>query len=257
MSRDSDTSAYLASLGPKEHFKAQDCRAFRRRSVSEDRHERELESSRRRDSASRNISAIEEFRREKQKIEDDFKKIRSLPPAPPRRDEKQIVFRQESGSRGQPIMKREETTYASPRLSRRFVTETMHTEKPPISVSFRTRKTSVGQSDMPELPLSFRTRRSSFGNPESLQIPSSTYENKYEKYSSQSSIHGSKSGDETPRFRSAQNFRQVKKQLENEAISDQIKATFETMKGTIKQDPFDNRSGIRQRARNHSFSYGV
>lgn len=246
VSRDSDTSEYLASLGPKETFKAADCRAFRRRSVAGDCHEA-VESSRRRDS-----SAIEEFRREKQRIENDFKKICSLPPAPPRRDEKKIVFKQESGSRGQPIMKREETTYASPRLSRKYVTETMHTEKPPIS--FRTRNTSVGQSDMPEMPVSFRTRRSSFGNPESLQIPSSKYENKFEKYSSQTKIYASNSGDDTPRFRSAQNFRQAKKQIETEEISDQIKKTFETMKGS---HPFDSRSSIRQSARNHSFCYGV
>jgi len=268
VSRDSDTSQYLASLGPKEQFKAEDCRSFRRRSVSED--SKPIESSRRRDS-----SAIDEFRRAKALIDDDFKKITSLPPTV-RRDEKKVVFKQEHGSKGQPIMKREETTYASPTISRKYITETKVTEKPPVSyrihkssigqsdstempLSFRTRKSSIGQFDSTEMPLSFRTRRSSFGHPESIQIPSSKFENVH-KYSSQQNIYSSKSGDDTPRFRSAQNFRQAKKQIETEEISDQIKKTFETMKGSIKRDPFEydnSLASIRQKARAHHFTYGV
>jgi len=219
---------------------------------------------------------LDELRKVKENLEKDLKKITALPPVP-KREEKKIVFKQETGPTGSAVIKREETITSSPRISRRFSTsqhKSSTESKPPLSL--RTRKTSFNEPETVEIPSYFRARRASFGQSDSVQIPSSKFENVV-KYSSQTNV-GSAAGDETPRFRSAAQFREARKILDSEEIADKIKKTFENQKSRYVEDasadiasmsrvlrgtrldPFEDdgpRGRARQRARLHHFSYGV
>lgn len=273
VSRDTDTSGYLASLGPKDQFNIQDRRAFRRQSLCEDSDGFVKVPGR--DTSRTRSSALDELRKVKENLEKDLKKITSLPPVP-RREEKKVIFKQETGPSGSAVIKREETITSSPRISRRFSTSTQKTAdtKPPFSM--RARKTSFSEPETVEVPSYFRARRASFGQSDSIQIPSSKFEN-VAKYSSQANV-GSAAGDETPRFRSAAQFREARKILDSEEIADKIKKTFENQKSRYVEDasadiasmsrvlrgtrldPFEEdgpRGRARQRARLHHFSYGV
>jgi len=274
VSRDSDTSGYLASLGPKDKFNIQDRRSFRRQSLCEDSTDSNKFPTR--DTSRTRSSALDELRKVKENLEKDLKKFPSLPPTVPRRDEKKVVFKQETGPRGSTIIKREETVTSSPRISRRFSTTQRDTDggKPPVSL--RVRKTSYNEPETFETPSYFRSRRASFGQSEGIQIPGSKFEN-FVKYSSQTNA-GSAAGDETPRFRSAAHFREARKVIDSEEIADKIKKTFENQKSRYLEDataditsmtrslrgsrldPFEDdgpRGRARQRARLNHFSYGV
>jgi len=275
VSRDTDTSGYLASLGPKDQFNIQDRRAFRRQSLCEDSDGSVKVTGR--DTSRTRSSALDELRKVKENLEKDLKKITLLPPVP-RREEKKVIFKQETGPSGSAIVKREETITSSPRISRRFSTtsqqNTTDMQKPPLSM--RTRKTSFSEPETVEIPSYFRARRASFGQSDNIQIPSSKFENVV-KYSSQTNV-GSAAGDETPRFRSAAQFREARKILDSEQIADKIKKTFENQKSRYVEDasadiasmsrvlrgtrldPFEDvgpRGRARQQARLHHFSYGV
>jgi len=274
VSRDTDTSGYLASLGPKDKFNLQDRRAFRRQSLCEDSDGSVRMSPRNTESPRTRSSALDEFKRIKNDLQKDLNKLTSLPPVP-RRDEKKVVFKHETTPRGNTIVKREETILSSPRISRRFTPGQYEMDaKPPTG--FRSRKNSISDSsDHIEPPSVFRSRRSSFAQSD-IQIPGSKFEN-FVKYSSQTNVGSSTGGDETPRFRSAHHFREARKQIDSEEIADKIKKTFENQKSRYcenasaditsmsralrgsRLDPFeDERVGrARQRARLNHFSYGV
>jgi len=273
VSRDSDTSGYLASLGPKDKFNVEDRRAFRRQSLCEDSSGSDKNPNR--DSSRTRSSALDELRKIKENLQNDLKKITSLPPVPRRADEKKIVFKHETGPRGDTIIKREETISSSPRVYRRFSTSQDETDGQ-HQMSFRKRKTSFSEPETVETPSYFRARRASFGQSDNLQIPSSKFEN-FVKYSSQTNV-GSSAGDETPRYRSVAHFREARKVLDSEEIADKIKKTFENQKGRYVEeasadiasmsralrgsrlDPYEDvgpRGRARQRARLHHFSYGV
>jgi len=194
---DSDTSQYLASLGPKEPFKIDDCQQFRRASVSNGSSPLMPRSSRRR-TPSTEESLEDAIDRRKKRLDDEYKKLTSSLPPPIPRQEKTVTFKHVDGPRG-PMVRREELT-----TSTRSVSSDAPAYKPPIS-SIRSRRISVGSTD-------------------TFVVPGS----QLAKYSSQHNI--TKEKEPVP-FCSSQQFRDVRRKIDSDLLTDQIKKTLNGFKG--------------------------
>jgi len=200
---DSETSKYLSSLAPKEPFRKQDADLFRKSSFPDaQRTSRSIlkkEPSLEDKIDSEISSALKRF-------DDKVGRKTSLPPLSPRTEQRSVVFKHETGGKGQPVVKKEETTISS--LSSSLTSGSSAASKPPVSL---------------------RYRRASFGSTGSSQIPSSMFENT-QKWSSQHNIYQETNRDDPPRFRSAQHFREARRKADEELLSDKIKKTFDVMK---------------------------
>lgn len=206
------------------------------------------------------------------KISDDLNKAPSY--EVPRRGHQttEVKFKHEIGPRGEPIIKREETSFSSPA---------------PTSSYRRTSVTDTSNYDS-KPPLNMRTRRSSFGTGDDFATTSRSSV-RSRKYSEESSGFGlpprsirystsTRDDDGNPRFTSAQNFREARKNKDSEELTENIQKMVNKMKShhlddassdirslsrTIRAtslDPFEDdgpRSRSRQRARLNKFTYGV
>lgn len=208
------------------------------------------------------------------KISDDFNKT---PSYQPRKDfqKTEISFKQTFGPRGQPIIKREEVTYAPPEH-----------EIPTTSY----RRSSITDTSKYEFkpPLSLRTRRSSIGSGEEVSTTtrSSIRARKYTEDTScglppRPARYGGVSyndDDASSKFVSASQFRDARKLKESEELTENIQKMVNKMKShhlddasadirsvsralrATSLDPFEDdspRSRSRQRARLNKFAYGV
>lgn len=215
-----------------------------------------------------------DFRSRVQKISDDFFKpttstssfsSRSFESSKPK-ETTEIKFKHELGPRGQPIVRREETTYTSPGSGRgQYQTSTV------------TERSSTYES---KPPMSMRTRRSSIGSGEEFTSRSSLRTRKYSEQSGSGlpprPLRNSR--DEEQNFVSAQKMRDARKAQESDELTENIQKMVNKMKDhylddatadirsvsrTIRAtslDPYEDdgpRSRSKQRARLNKFTYGV
>lgn len=204
------------------------------------------------------------------KISDDLNKAPSYDLPRKSYQSSEVKYRHEIGPRGQPIIKREETTYSVPSTSyrRTSVTESSNYDSKP--------------------PPSMRTRRSSIGTGEdySTTSRSSVRSRKYSEEASSSGLPprsirfstSTRDDDGNARFTSAHQFREARKTKDSEELTEHIQKMVNKMKShhlddassdirslsrTIRStslDPFEDdgpRSRSRQRARLNKFTYGV
>lgn len=191
----------------------------------------------------------------------------------PRKDyqTKEVSWKKETNSRGQPVIKKEELTYTLPETGRNFrrssITESSSYDSKPQVSSFSTRRSSIGSG----LNDDFSTSRSSV---------------RTRKYSEESSSSGfglpprptRHISVEEPKFSSAQSIRDARKLKNSDELTDNIQkmvtkmrnhhlddaeADIRSISRTVRAaslDPFEDdspRSRSRQRARLNQFTYGI
>jgi len=214
---------------------------------------------------------IPDLRDKMKKLTDEFKNAPCWEPRRSDLQKRETTWSTSIGSKGQPIIKREELTYTLPTTGNTF------------------RKSSITESSNYESkpPLSMRTRRSSIGSGEEFSSSRSSFRSR--KYSEESSSSGlpprptrysttTNDDDATVRFHTAQKMRDARKAKDSEELTDHIHKMVNKMKShhldnadadirsisrTLRStslDPFEDdgpRSRSRQRARLHNFTYGI
>jgi len=197
---ESETSRYLASLRPKEPFKRDDCQLFRQTSLSTGNLAAPKSALKKTPSGNSLESASE---RQIRRFKEEFDSYRS---PRGRVEEKKVSFKHETGPSGREVVKREETTVSSGG----YYSDSL-ASKPPVSLR-PSRKSSVGSTD--------------------YTIPSSRFENSV-KFSSQQNVQTEGS---ISKYKNAQQFRDIKRRMESDALSDQIRKTLNQMSSPSRRE---------------------
>ncbi|XP_018024772.1 uncharacterized protein LOC108680463 [Hyalella azteca] len=202
--------------------------------------------------------------RMKRAIDDFLKTPRTTPTR--EYETSEVKFRQETGPKGQQIIKREQYTYTLPEnsqtLRKSSITETSDfASKPPLNL--RTRRSSIGAGEEFSSRASVRTRKYSEDTSSRLPPRPSRY---------------GRGSDDSPTYSNAQQVRDARRAKESDELTESIMKMVNKMKShhlddatadirsisrTVRAtslDPFEDdsdRSRSKQRARLHKFTYGI
>jgi len=218
LTRDSGTSQYLSSLGPKSAFNRDDSRMSRQLSDQKDHFKLPFSGQDSPSWASKKNERVSRYQ-----SMDNLNSRSSLPPRK-RTEEREVTFKKEYGPTGQEIVKRQEVRYLS-------------SDNTPS-----TRRINQSEATSARPPLDLRYRRSSLGQPgdsvnsKFISKLRTDTESEFQKLASAHMNFGMGLKHEEPRFRSAQNFREARRKQESDELSEKIKKTVNNMKSRHLED---------------------